>query len=220
VNDALPARRRKGSRLHLLLRPVALAPLPLRPAPLRSQASSNKERRGNAQTVAKWAISKRTKSVTPDFLLIISYLLLPLLQGRGNAPPGLLCRQRGIRILQIHLPRTLMKIGCSTTDKRDATAGGFVCISRYSTCTRGRSYSDHGPFLLVLDTSVVFLLLALLFCSHPSQLVTSQLHYILAEPLANQLPPRCRLCPLLNGTIRQDEGFNNAAFMGAPPTMP
>ena len=29
-----------------------------------------------------------------------------------------------------------------------------------------------------------------------------------------------RLCPLLNGTIKQEDGFNNAAFMGAPPTMP
>ena len=28
-----------------------------------------------------------------------------------------------------------------------------------------------------------------------------------------------RLCPLLNGTIKQEDGFNNAAFMGAPPTM-
>jgi hypothetical protein len=29
-----------------------------------------------------------------------------------------------------------------------------------------------------------------------------------------------RLCPLLNGTVKQEDGFNNAAFMGAPPTMP
>lgn len=29
---------------------------------------------------------------------------------------------------------------------------------------------------------------------------------------------RCRLCPLLNGTIKQDE-VNNATFMGAPPTL-
>ncbi|OQV08140.1 hypothetical protein CLAIMM_12454 [Cladophialophora immunda] len=28
-----------------------------------------------------------------------------------------------------------------------------------------------------------------------------------------------KLCPLLNGTIKQEDGFNNAAFMGAPPTM-
>jgi len=29
-----------------------------------------------------------------------------------------------------------------------------------------------------------------------------------------------KLCPLLNGTIKQEDGFYNAAFMGAPPTMP
>ncbi|KAK5321124.1 hypothetical protein LTR93_006366 [Exophiala xenobiotica] len=28
-----------------------------------------------------------------------------------------------------------------------------------------------------------------------------------------------KLCPLLNGTIKQEDGYNNAAFMGAPPTM-
>ncbi|KAL2421631.1 Transcription initiation factor TFIID subunit 1 [Exophiala dermatitidis] len=28
-----------------------------------------------------------------------------------------------------------------------------------------------------------------------------------------------KLCPLLNGTIKQEDGFNNSAFMGAPPTM-
>jgi len=30
---------------------------------------------------------------------------------------------------------------------------------------------------------------------------------------------RSRLCPLLNGTIKPEDGFNNAAFMGAPPTI-
>jgi len=33
------------------------------------------------------------------------------------------------------------------------------------------------------------------------------------------LAPPNRLCPLLNGTIKQEDGYNNAAFMGAPPTM-
>jgi transcription initiation factor TFIID subunit 1 len=28
-----------------------------------------------------------------------------------------------------------------------------------------------------------------------------------------------KLCPLLNGTIKQEEGYNSAAFMGAPPSM-
>jgi hypothetical protein len=26
-----------------------------------------------------------------------------------------------------------------------------------------------------------------------------------------------RLCPLLNGTVKQEDAFNNAAFMNAPP---
>jgi hypothetical protein len=33
------------------------------------------------------------------------------------------------------------------------------------------------------------------------------------------ISPSTRLCPLLNGTIKQEDGYNNAAFMGAPPTM-
>jgi hypothetical protein len=117
-------------------------------SPAGSAAIPSKQQQGTQRKCANCGQVghiKTNKKCAPGFPSHNFILVTALLQGRGNAPPGLQCRQRGIRILQIHLPRTLMKIGCSTTDRRDAIAGGFVCISRCSTCTRGRSYSDHGP---------------------------------------------------------------------------
>ncbi|KAF7511260.1 hypothetical protein GJ744_005157 [Endocarpon pusillum] len=58
-----------------------------------------------------------------------------------------------------------------------------------------------------------------------STIVTGKQHQGTQRKCANcgqvgHIKTNKKLCPLLNGTIKQDEGFNNAAFMGAPPTMP
>ncbi len=87
VSDALPARRPKASPRHLHPKQELLVPPVPRPALQSSQASNTKERKGNVPTVARWGISRQTKSVPPEFLLMFSSPLLFPLQGRGRSLP-------------------------------------------------------------------------------------------------------------------------------------
>jgi hypothetical protein len=59
--------------------------------------------------------------------------------------------------------------------------------------------AEHNPWLVVMERKANPHLTYLLF---PARSLTDFLQ---------------RLCPLLNGTIKQEDAFNNAAFMNAPP---
>lgn len=118
VSDASPAKRPKALPQHRPPTQEVLVPLGLRPALRSSQASNTKERKGNVPIVARWGISRQTKSVALDFLLIISFLLLPPLAGRGRPPPLFQRRGKGRETL---LP-TLMVTGVVVRDKLDSRA--------------------------------------------------------------------------------------------------
>jgi len=44
--------------------------------------------------------------------------------------------------------------------------------------------------------------------------------YVSENDFANDFDPKYRLCPLLNGTMKQQDGFTESAFaIGAPPAV-
>lgn len=118
VSDALPARRPKALPQHLPLKQEVLVPLGPCPALRLSQANNTKERKGNVPIVARWGISRQTKSVLPDSFLIILFLLLPQFQGRERPLPLLRQPGKGRKIL---LSR-LMVTGVVDPDKLDPKA--------------------------------------------------------------------------------------------------
>lgn len=91
--------------------------------------------------------------------------------------------------------------------------------------TRGRKHSPAHP-VLDNDVSVFRSRTPSLHSLYLTGPVTPTGPHVLSTSisalgiLANNLTLSHRLCPLLNGTIKQEDGFNNAAFMGAAPTMP
>jgi hypothetical protein len=211
ANDASPARKPRESLPHLPPTLEVLAhPGPL-PAPLPFQASSNKERNGNVRIVARWAISRQTKSVPPDFFLTIWLLFLPLLplRGRGKLLPFLQPPGRGRRVLLMHSLPILTMISFFDSPKNVDE----ISIARLESFPKWTAALLHVLPLL--------LLLAALFPFQNSSFIHLSTQPFSSKPkLTDFSPPLYRLCPLLNGTIRQEDGFKNAAFMGAPPTMP
>lgn len=182
VNDASPAKKPKVSPPHLPLMLEVLAPLVPRLALFPSQASSNKERSGNVPTVAKWVISRRTKSVPPDSFLIISLLFLPPLQERGNLLQLLQYRGRGMGVLLTRSSPTPMVTG-QILDELDSMTGGLACsahriLAGNTPCwTRELSLLDYGPFFSSCHP-LTFCWLPLFSPFNPSSRVkSSQLNY-------------------------------------------
>jgi transcription initiation factor TFIID subunit 1, fungi type len=190
VNAVSHVRKPRASPPHLLLTPAQLARLAPRPDPPLSQAASNSK--GHSENVRIAAKWATSRRIKSALLSLLLRPLLHLFRGRGRLPPLLHPGESGGG--RIRRPSLLTKRG-----------GIFD-----SPGARLESLSFHWtrPFSLLL-------------CSH-SCFINRILVVVLIHEnrMLIELFPSHRLCPLLNGTIKQEDGFNNAAFMGAPPTMP